>query len=145
MSKRHVLHLIRSCNAHTIVNSQWRISHDSHKIRARIENRIQVQFYHNQIEHAEKRYLSSLSLQRWTKTSAKFTLHRLMKLYGQLLHNILRNLFTNNSSRQYFSIIKFRGTKQTWQWQMQQLSHAFAPPQAKSRGAPERPVWEPLL
>ena len=75
---------------------------------ARIENKIYLQFYHNQMEYVEKRYLSSLSLQKFGQIFPPiFTLHRLM------CDVKLRNLFTSNSSRYYFSIIKFRGTERT--------------------------------
>ena len=40
-------------------------------IQARIENRIQLQFYYNPVKYEEKRYGSSLSPQRWTKISTK--------------------------------------------------------------------------
>ena len=40
-------------------------------IRARVENRIYLQFHHNQRQYAEKCYVSPLSPQRWTKISTK--------------------------------------------------------------------------
>jgi len=59
-------------NAHTIVNSQWGISQDSHQHPG--ENRkwniITISPWSKRIR--KKRYVSSLSPQRWTKISTEF-------------------------------------------------------------------------
>ena len=63
-------------------------------IRARKESRIELQFYHNQIEYAEKCYLSSLTPQRWTKISTEFCFTEVNEIEQAIVSNIQYYILT---------------------------------------------------